>query len=263
MRSRILAGFQYWVIWSLGQRNKFISHPTTAIRQFTLGHKACPALPVSQCQPEGTVLSPALQRYFGIRLLANFLYGVRTCDVAMDEGSSQAMLVTAATGLSTRIEARYRLALHVDHLSPPVDPETTVRIVPDRIECRRVEWRFFDPIHGRIGPAPELRIATLVHVRVPLGHRFHQGRERHSLELMTAVDLRGQLRDRIGAEEEAIGRRCEWRIDVPFVTLDCSAVEDRPDRPGEEVWRPRTLVHRQRSVNAVGLGVGRLDICGA
>src|SRR5881396_3772871 len=33
---------QYWVIWSLGQRNKFISHPTTAIRQLTFGHKACP-----------------------------------------------------------------------------------------------------------------------------------------------------------------------------------------------------------------------------
>src|SRR6266705_2146552 len=44
---------QYWVIWSLGQRNKFISHPTTAIRQLTFGHKACPALRVSQCQPEG------------------------------------------------------------------------------------------------------------------------------------------------------------------------------------------------------------------
>src|SRR5205814_10248676 len=28
---------QYWVIWSLGQRNKFISHPTTAIRQLTFG----------------------------------------------------------------------------------------------------------------------------------------------------------------------------------------------------------------------------------
>src|SRR6266700_789903 len=38
---------QYWVIWSLGQRNKFISHPTTAIRQLTFGHKACPALRVS------------------------------------------------------------------------------------------------------------------------------------------------------------------------------------------------------------------------
>src|SRR6266704_2110340 len=35
---------QYWVIWSLGQRNKFISHPTTAIKQLTFGHKACPAL---------------------------------------------------------------------------------------------------------------------------------------------------------------------------------------------------------------------------
>src|SRR6266566_108398 len=28
---------QYWIIWSLGQRNKFISHPTTAIRQLTFG----------------------------------------------------------------------------------------------------------------------------------------------------------------------------------------------------------------------------------
>ena len=33
---------QYWVIWSLGQRNKFISHPTTAIRQLTFGHQSLP-----------------------------------------------------------------------------------------------------------------------------------------------------------------------------------------------------------------------------
>ena len=31
------------------------------------------------------------------RKLADFLYGVRTCDVAMDEGSSQAMLVIPNT----------------------------------------------------------------------------------------------------------------------------------------------------------------------
>src|SRR5881296_3403570 len=54
---------QYWVIWSLGQRNKFISHPTTAIRQLTFGRSR-----------EGTVLSPALQRYFGIRLLARIIH---------------------------------------------------------------------------------------------------------------------------------------------------------------------------------------------
>src|SRR6267378_4183070 len=112
------------------------------------------------------------------------------------------MLIAATTGLPAGIQAGYRLALHVDDLSPPVDPETTVRIVPDRIECRRVEWRFFDPVHGRIGPATELGIATLVHERVPLGHRFHQVSKWNSLELMTAVDLRGQLLDRIGAEEE-------------------------------------------------------------
>src|SRR5262245_32271142 len=171
----------------------------------------------------------------------------------MNEGSSETVLVAAAAGLSAGIQPGYRFTLHVDHLGAPVDPETTVRIVPDRIKCRRIEWRFFDPIHRCIGPAPELRIATPVHVRVPLGHRFHEVRERHSLKLMTAVDLRGQLRDRIGAEEEAIGRRCEWGFDIPFVTLDCGAVEDRPDRPGEVVWRLRTLVHRQRSVNAVWL----------
>src|SRR2546427_9116729 len=120
----------------------------------------------------------------------------------MDEGSSQAMLIAATTGLSAGIEAGYGIALHVDYLGSPVDPETTVRIVPDGIERRRVEWRFFDLVHGRIRPPRELRIATLVHVRVPLRHRFHQVSERNSLELMTAVDLLGQLLDRIGAEEE-------------------------------------------------------------
>src|SRR5215510_1131847 len=131
----------------------------------------------------------------------------------MDEGSPQAMLVAATTGLSTGIETRYWLALHVDDLGTPVDPETAVRIVPDRIECRRVEWGLFDLIHGRIGAAPELGIAPLVHVRVPLGHRFDKVSERHSLELVTAVDLRAQFFDRIGTEEEAVGGRCERRID--------------------------------------------------
>src|SRR5262245_37995949 len=167
----------------------------------------------------------------------------------MDEGSSEAVLVAAAAGLSAGIKARYRFALHVDHLGTPIDPETAVRIVPDRIECRRVEWRIFDPIHTCIRPASELRTASPVHVPGTLCHRFHKVRERHSLEFMTAVDLRGQFRDRVGAEEEAIGRRCEWRIDFPFVTLDCRAVEDRPVWSGEVVWRFRTLVHRQRGMN--------------
>src|ERR1700704_1018822 len=82
-------------------------------------------------------------------LLTAFPGGVRTRDVAMDESSPQAMLVAATTGFSAGIEAGYRLALHVDDLGPPVDPQTTVRIVPNRIECRRVEWRLFDPVHGR------------------------------------------------------------------------------------------------------------------
>src|SRR5207253_3784091 len=167
----------------------------------------------------------------------------------MHDRSSQAMLVAAATGFSSGIETGYRLALHVDDLSAPVDPETAIRIVPDRIERGCVEWRFFDPVHRRISPAAEFRIAALVHIRVPFGYRFHQVTERNSLELVTAVDLRGQLRDRVGAEEKAVGRRCERRIDVPFVALDRSAVEDRPDRSGEEVWSLRTLVHRHGGVN--------------
>src|SRR2546422_7890956 len=181
----------------------------------------------------------------GSQLIPRFLGCVGACDIAMDEGSSQAMLIAATTGLSAGIEAGYGVALHVDDLGSPVDPETPVRIVPDCIERRRVEWWFFNLVHGRIRPPRELRIATLVHVRVPLLHRFHQISERNSLELMTAVDLRSQFLDRVGAEEEAVGRRCEWRIDVPFVTLDGSAVEDRPDRPGEEIRRLRTFVHRQ------------------
>src|SRR2546426_5625342 len=124
----------------------------------------------------------------------------------MDEGSTQAMLVAATTGFSAGIEAGYRIALHIDDLRPSIDPETTVRIVPDRIECRGVERRFFDLVHGRIWSACKLRIASLIHVRVPLLHRFHQISERNSLELMTAVDLRSQFLDRVGAEEEAVGR---------------------------------------------------------
>src|SRR5207253_7106211 len=81
---------------------------------------------------------------------ALLLHGVRACDVAVDESSPQAMLVAAATGFSAGIEARYRVALHVDDLRAPVDPKTTVRIVPDRIECGRVERRLFDLIHRRI-----------------------------------------------------------------------------------------------------------------
>src|SRR6266581_3818978 len=128
-----------------------------------------------------------------LQLIPKFLGCVRACDIAMDEGSSQAMLIAATTGLSAGIEAGYGIALHVDDLGSPVDPETTVRIVPDGIERRRVEWRFFDLVHGRIRPPRELRIATLVHVRVPLRHRFHKMCERDSLELVTFMDLCGEF----------------------------------------------------------------------
>src|ERR1051326_600419 len=181
------------------------------------------------------------------------LGSVRTSDIPMDEGSPQTMLVAAATGFSAGIKAGYRLSLHVDDLGPPVDPETTVGIVPDRIKCRRVEGRFFDLIHGRIGSARKLGIAALIHVGIPLGDGFLQVRQRNSLEFMATMDLRGQFLDRVRAEEEAIFRRCKWRIDVPFITFDGSTVEDRPDRPGEEIRRLRTLVHRQRSMDTVGL----------
>ena len=137
----------------------------------------------------------------------------------MDKGSPQAMLVAATTRFSAGIQAGYGLALHVDDLGPPVDPETTVRIVPDRIERRGVERRSVDLVHGCILSTRELGIATLVHVRVPLGHRVLQVCQRNPLELMARVNFGGQFLDRVGAEEEAIGRRSEGRIDVPLVTL--------------------------------------------
>src|SRR5947209_20570431 len=102
------------------------------------------------------------------------------------------MLVASATGFPAGIEAGYRLSLHVDDLGPPVDSETTVRIVPDRIKCRGVERRFFDLIHRRIGSARKLGIATLVHVGIPLRDGFLQVRQRNSLEFMTTMDLIGQ-----------------------------------------------------------------------
>src|SRR5262245_39521313 len=131
---------------------------------------------------------------------------VRSSDVAVYERSPQTMLVTATTGFAAGIEAGYRLAQHVDDLSTPVDPQTTIRIVPDWIECRGVERWTIDLIHGCIWSPCELRIATLVHVRIPLGYRFLQVRQRNPLELVTLLDLSGQLFDRIGAEEESVGR---------------------------------------------------------
>src|SRR5262245_7985941 len=113
--------------------------------------------------------------------------GVRACDVAMDQGSTEAMLVATATGFSAGIKAGYRLALHVDDLSLSVDPQTTVGIVPDRVERRGVERWSFDLVHRRIGSAREFRIATLVHVRIPLGHRSLQVRQRNPLELVTLL----------------------------------------------------------------------------
>src|SRR5689334_11018393 len=109
----------------------------------------------------------------------------------MDEGSPQTMLVAAATGFSAGIEAGYRLALHVDDLGPAVDAKTTVGIVPDRIKCRRIERRFFDFPHRRIGTPRELGIAAFVHVGIPPGDGFLQVRQRYSLELMAALNLLG------------------------------------------------------------------------
>src|SRR5215469_11219906 len=133
------------------------------------------------------------------------LGGVRTGNVPMDEGSPQTMLVAAATGFSAGKEAGYRLSLHVNEFGPPVDPETAIRIVPHGIQCRRIERRFLDLPHRRIGPARKLGIATLVHVRVPPGDSLLQVRQRNSLELMAAMIFRGKLLDRVRAKEEAIG----------------------------------------------------------
>src|SRR2546426_12764851 len=98
----------------------------------------------------------------------------------MDEGSPQAMLVAASTGLSTRIKARDGLTLHVDNLGLRIDPETTVRIVPDRVQCRRVEWRFFHPVTLGVGCAPQIRGASPVHVLSSPWQRLGEVRWGHS-----------------------------------------------------------------------------------
>src|SRR5215510_79363 len=138
-----------------------------------------------------------------VGLATGFFRGVRACNVAMHKGSPQAMLVAAAAGFSAGVEAGYRFAQHVDDLGPPVDPETTVRVVPDRIERCGVERRFFDLVHGRMGSASELRIAALVHIGVPFRDGLHKITEGNSLEFMSPADLRPEFLDRIGAEEEA------------------------------------------------------------
>src|SRR5262245_21156159 len=55
-------------------------------------------------------------------------------DVALDQGSAQAMLVAAAAGFSSRIEAGDDGAVHVNDLSLAVDPQTPIGVVPDRTD---------------------------------------------------------------------------------------------------------------------------------
>src|SRR5262249_23588901 len=100
--------------------------------------------------------------------------GIRPRDVAVHERSAEAVLVAAATRLSARIQAGYDRALHVDDLRLPIDTQTAVRIVPDRIEGRGVEGRGLDPVHGYVRSTREFRIAALVHVRVPFGNRLRK-----------------------------------------------------------------------------------------
>src|SRR5262245_18081624 len=107
--------------------------------------------------------SPARRNRLGS---AWFVNGAGARDVAVDERPPQAMLVAAAARLSAGIKAGDDLALHVDDLRAPIDPETSVRVVPDRIERRCVERWCVDPVHGCVRPTRKLRIAALVDVRV-------------------------------------------------------------------------------------------------
>src|SRR5215204_2805506 len=169
-------------------------------------------------------------------------------DVAMNQCFAQAMLVGAAAGFASGKQAGDGGAFHVDDLTFAVDPQASIRDVPNRTDRGGIERRLVDLVHGRVFSAPEIRIGALIHVGVPLADRLLEILQRHPLELMARLDLASQLIDRIGAEEIAV-IRSEGMADVPAVALDRAPVEDRPQRAGVIVWRLRALIHGKRSVH--------------
>src|SRR5262245_56104153 len=169
-------------------------------------------------------------------------------DVAMDQGSSQAMLVAAARSFAAGIETGDDRALGVDDLTLAVDPHSPIGVVPDSADRSGIERRLLDLVHGGVLSAPEIGIVALIDIGVPLANRLLEMLERHALELVARVDLLGQIVDGVGAEEVAVVGG-EGRADVPLGALDRAAVEDRPQRSGVEVRRLGAFVHRHRGVN--------------
>src|SRR3954470_9640093 len=93
------------------------------------------------------MLSPVL---FPMRRPSGLFGGVRAGNVTMHKRATQAMLVAASARLAAGVKTGNGLALHVDHLGTPIDPESTVGIVPHGIDRRRVNRGRVDLVHGRI-----------------------------------------------------------------------------------------------------------------
>jgi hypothetical protein len=82
--------------------------------------------------------------------------------------------------------------------------------------------------------------------------------ERHALELVAGLDLRGELLDCAGREEVAVVG--DERVpELPAPALDSGLIEDRPERSRVIVRRRRAFVDRERRVDAVVVAVDLFD----
>src|SRR5919197_250042 len=129
-------------------------------------------------------------------------------DTAEGRRTADAVLAEAAGRIAAGVEPRNRAAAQVDDLRAGVDTQPRIAIVDRRGMPGRVEWRLRDLVHGcRL---PEVLVDRVVDEGVIAIDRFAQRLRRHRPPLIRIDDLLGELLDRIGGEEIAVGIDVRW-----------------------------------------------------
>ncbi len=137
------------------------------------------------------------------------------------------MLREPTLGLARGVEPLDGLATDVHDFAVGIGPQARECVVQDRGRPGRIERRLLDLVERR--RLLEVSVGARRHEGIVAADGLLQDRARHRPLLVGALDLAGELRERVGAEEETI------RIDVrghglPFLARRAVGVEDRPDR---------------------------------
>src|SRR3989338_7922109 len=158
------------------------------------------------------------------------------------------MLIESSCLFAATVEAGYDLAIHVYHLALRIYSEAGARIVDEWRSPGSIEWGSLYLVLG-CGFA-EIRVRAGIHKGVVSGHRRLQGSAIHRSCLISVLDGGGEIRERVRAEEPAVGIDVRRR-DLPPLPCHCVRVEDCPYRTGRVVRRSRSRIHRRGGIEEI------------